>query len=207
MTSDATLRAESVAPTQLAPARASEAPTEARVEPDPAASDETTGGSSTAQELPVTTTGENPEPTTSSSAGSDGTTGTEGSSGTSDAGTSGSTGDGSSSGAGTTAPATGSSSSTTEGSAEVSSGTEGVVIFDMGVVPDAPMVEEPMFDCSTIPELPIVASVARTIPGGEDLEFDALGNLIVAAKTPQRIGCNKILQSGILALPVWLRAL
>lgn len=105
-----------------------------------------------------------------------------GSSSGSSSSSSGSTGDGSSTGLGTTAPATESSSSTTEGSAEVSSGTEGAgVIFDVGVMPDAP-IEVPTFDCGDIPELPVAASIVRTIPGGEDLEFDALGNLVVAER-------------------------
>jgi SMP-30/Gluconolactonase/LRE-like region len=102
-----------------------------------------------------------------------------------DSSTTSSTGDTSTTSVDTTAPAIESSSSTTEGSSDVTTGTTGApVIFDVGVVPDAIESDtgEPMFDCTTMPELPVVASIVRTVPGGEDLEFDAHGNLVLAVR-------------------------
>lgn len=99
-----------------------------------------------------------------------------------------STGDASTTGMGTTAPAPESSSSATA-AADSSDGTTGTsgspVIFDVGGVASTGIettTGEPMFDCTAIPELPVVASVVRTVPGGEDLEFDAHGNLVLAER-------------------------
>lgn len=91
-------------------------------------------------------------------------------------------------GVGTTAPAEESSSTTTEGSSEVSSsgGETHTPIFDVGGISVSTGSEsstgEPMFDCTDIPELPIEATVVRMVPGAEDLEFDANGNIVVAVR-------------------------
>lgn len=100
------------------------------------------------------------------------------------------TGDASTTGMGTTAPAPApeSSSSTTAAadSSDVTTGTTGSpVIFDVGGIESTGFdttTGEPMFDCTAIPELPVVASVVRSVPGGEDLEFDAHGNLVLAQR-------------------------
>jgi sugar lactone lactonase YvrE len=65
--------------------------------------------------------------------------------------------------------------------------TEGPApIFDVGGAVDSPASDtttgEPSFDCDTIPDLPVVATNVRTVPGGEDLEFDALGNVVIAQR-------------------------
>jgi sugar lactone lactonase YvrE len=101
--------------------------------------------------------------------------------------TSSSTGDATTTGVGTTAPVGESSSSTTEGSSDVTTSTEGGgPIFDVGGLSASTGSDtttgEPMFDCTDIPALPVVATVVRAVPGGEDLEFDALGNLVVAVR-------------------------
>jgi hypothetical protein len=101
-----------------------------------------------------------------------------------------STGDAGTTGMGTTAPAPESSSSTTAvaeaESSDVTTGTTGSpVIFDVGGIASTGFdatTGEPMFDCTAIPELPVEASVVRTVPGGEDLEFDAHGNLVLAER-------------------------
>jgi hypothetical protein len=101
-----------------------------------------------------------------------------------------STGDAGTTGMGTTAPAPESTSSTTAvaeaESSDVTTGTtSSPVIFDVGGVASTGFdttTGEPMFDCTAIPELPVVASVVRTVPGGEDLEFDAHGNLVIAER-------------------------
>ncbi|MBC8069486.1 MAG: SMP-30/gluconolactonase/LRE family protein [Deltaproteobacteria bacterium] len=85
----------------------------------------------------------------------------------------------------TTAPAGESSSSSTGAIADTTT-TEGPgPIFDVGTVPDAgssSTTGEPTFDCDDIPELPIAATSVRMVPGAEDLEFDALGNLVLAQR-------------------------
>jgi hypothetical protein len=101
-----------------------------------------------------------------------------------------STGDAGTTGMGTTAPAPESSSSTTAvaeaDSSDVTTGSSGSpVIFDVGGVASTGFettTGEPMFDCTAIPELPVVASVVRAVPGGEDLEFDAHGNVVIAER-------------------------
>jgi len=90
----------------------------------------------------------------------------------------------------TTAPAPESSSSTTAvaeaDSSDVTTGTSGSpVIFDVGGIASTGFdatTGEPMFDCTDIPELPVEATVVRTVPGGEDLEFDAHGNVVIAER-------------------------
>ncbi len=88
---------------------------------------------------------------------------------------------------GTTAPVGESSSSTSEGSSDVTSSSEGGgPIFDVGglsaTTGSDTTTGEPMFDCTSIPDLPVDATVVRNVPGGEDLEFDALGNLVLAVR-------------------------
>lgn len=97
-----------------------------------------------------------------------------------------STGDGTSTGIATTAPATESTSSTTDASADATSGTGSPIKYDVAVIPGSTGSDsttgEPAFDCTAIPELPVEASVVRMVPGAEDLEFDANGNLILAVR-------------------------
>ncbi len=101
--------------------------------------------------------------------------------------TSSSAGDTSTTGPGTTAPANETTSSTGSESSDVTSGSEGSpVFFDVGVVSASAGSDsttgEPMFDCSNLPDLPVKASIARQVPGGEDLEFDAHGNVVIAVR-------------------------
>ncbi len=97
-----------------------------------------------------------------------------------------STGDASTTAMGTTAPEPTSSTTAAADSSDVTTGTTGSpVIFDVGGIASTGIettTGEPMFDCTTIPELPVVASVVRSVPGGEDLEFDAHGNLVLAER-------------------------
>lgn len=89
---------------------------------------------------------------------------------------------------GTTAPASDTSSSSTDGGAETSSSTEGGgPIFDVGgmsasVGTDDGTTGEPAYDCDDIPELPVEPTLVRMLPGGEDFEFDANGNVVVAVR-------------------------
>lgn len=108
-------------------------------------------------------------------------------SGSSTSSTTGSTGDTSTTGVGTTTSQS-SSSADADGS-DVTSGTTSTgappVIFDVGGIASTGFdatTGEPMFDCTQIPELPVGASVVRAVPGGEDLEFDANGNLVLAVR-------------------------
>ncbi|MBL8948405.1 MAG: SMP-30/gluconolactonase/LRE family protein [Myxococcales bacterium] len=115
---------------------------------------------------------------------------------TTPAGTGSGTSSGSSSGGagttdpGTTAPAPETTSSADEGSSDATTATEssgGIpIIFDVGDMPATTGSDsttgEPMFDCSNIPALPVEATVVRQVPGGEDLEFDAHGNLVLAVR-------------------------
>jgi sugar lactone lactonase YvrE len=87
---------------------------------------------------------------------------------------------------GTTAPMPESTSST--GTTTDVTDTSGIPVnFDVGEMPGTTTASdtttgEPMFDCSNLPELPVEASVVRAVPGGEDLEFDANGNLVLAVR-------------------------
>ncbi|HWB79219.1 MAG TPA: SMP-30/gluconolactonase/LRE family protein [Nannocystaceae bacterium] len=88
---------------------------------------------------------------------------------------------------GTTAPASDTSSSSTEGGVETSTSTEGGPIFDVGGVSESltgsdSSTGEPAYDCDNIPALPVVPTMVRMVPGGEDLEFDALGNVVIAVR-------------------------
>ncbi|MBX7082362.1 MAG: SMP-30/gluconolactonase/LRE family protein [Nannocystaceae bacterium] len=101
--------------------------------------------------------------------------------------TGGSTGPVGTTGADTSASVGETSTGSTGGSSEGTTSSGGVpVIFDVGGMPDMTGSEgttgEPMFDCTMIPEIPVEASVVRQVPGAEDLEFDANGNVIIAVR-------------------------
>lgn len=86
---------------------------------------------------------------------------------------------------GTTAPAPESTSST--GTTTDATDTSGIPVnFDVGEMPGTTGSDGttggPMFDCSNLPELPVEGSIVRSVPGGEDLEFDAHGNLVLAVR-------------------------
>lgn len=86
----------------------------------------------------------------------------------------------------TSMPPAETSSSTADGSSEGASETGSPIIFDVGEMPATTGSDsttgEPMFDCTDLPALPVEASIVRQVPGGEDLEFDAHGNLVLAVR-------------------------
>lgn len=101
--------------------------------------------------------------------------------------TGGSTGPVGTTGVDTTAGVEESSSSTAAGSSEGTTTSGGIpVLFDVGGMPattgDESTTGEPMFDCTDIPEIPVEASIVRMVPGAEDLEFDANGNVVLAVR-------------------------
>ncbi len=99
-------------------------------------------------------------------------------------GTGSSTGNASTTAVGTTGPGVDSSSGGT--SSDGHSGTTLPTIFDVGVMSASTGADtttgEPAFDCTAIPSLPVEAIYVRQVPGAEDLEFDAHGNLVLAIR-------------------------
>lgn len=104
--------------------------------------------------------------------------------------TGGPVGDTSTTAVGTTAPVSESSSSSTDGGSDPTTSTgddDHPPIFDVGGLSGTDdgsdsSTGEPAFDCDDIPALPVVPTMVRMVPGGEDLEFDALGNVVIAVR-------------------------
>ncbi len=71
-----------------------------------------------------------------------------------------------------------------DGTGATSSDTTEGFTFDVGGMAESGEVtgEPPEFDCNDIPELPVLVTVVRTVYGAEDIEFDALGNLVVPVR-------------------------
>lgn len=75
-----------------------------------------------------------------------------------------------------------SSSTSSSGQDSVDSGTSTSVHVDMGASDESSTGGPPGVDCNDLPELPVLTTVVRTIPGAEDIEFDAHGNVVVPVR-------------------------